>query len=301
MDHLRDMALFVEVAKGKSFTKAGAALGVPNSSLSRRIASLEKAIGLKLLNRTTRRIELTEAGQVYYERCRNIVAEAHAAGEELRELVEQPAGVLKVAMSPDFGMLFAELLFKTFARKYPRIAFDLNLTSRYVDVMSEPVDVAIRMGDVPDARIFARRIAVGTRHLYAAPSYVRERGEPRRPSDLADHDCIVFKPDNADVTWTLSRGSKRHVVQPHGRFTANNMGMAHRLAVLGMGIASIADEHAAAELDAGHLKRVLPAWSPPALPIYAVTSSTLVPTRVRLFIEFLVQNIRPPPRSRRLT
>lgn len=147
MDHLNDMALFVEVVKARGFRGAAQALGMPNSTLSRRIGALEKAIGLRLLHRTTRKIELTEAGLIYFERCKRIVDEARLAHEQLGELLAQPSGVLRASLPVDFAVTYLAPLIAEFASLYPGITFDFDLTPRQVDLVSEPFDVAIRMGE----------------------------------------------------------------------------------------------------------------------------------------------------------
>lgn len=146
MDYLRDMSLFVEIARAKSFRRAAEALGMPSSTLSRRIHLLERAIGLRLLHRTTRRIELTEAGQIYFERSRRIVDEARLAHEALGEMIEKPGGVLRVSLPVDFGAVFLAPYLAEFCRRYPAINFEFDLTPRRVDLVAEPFDVAIRMG-----------------------------------------------------------------------------------------------------------------------------------------------------------
>ena len=156
MEYLNDMALFVEVVKAKGFRGAGEVLGIPNSTISRRIAALEKSIGLRLLHRTTRKVELTEAGQLYYERCRRIVDEARIAHEQLGEMLAQPSGVLRASLPVDFAMIYMAPLMVEFARRYPGITFDLDLTPRRVDLVTEPFDVAIRMGESANSNLIAR-------------------------------------------------------------------------------------------------------------------------------------------------
>ena len=143
---LSDMALFVEVAKAMSFRGAAAAIGVPNSTLSRRISALENAIGLRLLHRTTRRIELTEAGRIYFERCKRIVDEARLAHEQLGDMLAQPSGVLRASLPVGFATVFLAPLVAEFAGRYPAITFEFDLSPRRADLVAEPVDVAIRMG-----------------------------------------------------------------------------------------------------------------------------------------------------------
>lgn len=145
--HLDDMALFVEVVKARSFRGAAEVLGMPNSTVSRRIGMLEKALGLRLLHRTTRRIELTEAGQVYFERSKRIVEEARLAHLELGEMLAQPTGVLRASLPVDFAVTYLAPLIAEFSQLYPGISFDIDLTPRRIDLVSERFDIAIRMGE----------------------------------------------------------------------------------------------------------------------------------------------------------
>src|SRR5215469_11790327 len=185
------MALFVEVVKAKGFRSAADATGMPNSTLSRRISLLEKAIGLRLLHRTTRKIELTEAGQLYFERCKRIVDEARLAHEELSGMLAQPSGVLRVSLPVDFAVTYLAPVVVAFAELYPRISFDFDLTSRRIDLVSEPFDVAIRIGESENSQLIARTLASLTPHLYASPGYLERAGEPAKPADLARHECLT--------------------------------------------------------------------------------------------------------------
>lgn len=289
MDHLNDMGLFVEVVKAKSFRRAAEAIGVPNSTLSRRISALEKAIGLRLLHRTTRKIELTEAGQLYFERSKRIVDEARLAHEQLGEMVAQPSGVLRVSLPVDFATIYLTPLVAEFARRYPGISFEFDLTPRRVDLVSEPFDVAIRMGELADSGLIARQLALLPRYLYASPRYLKLAGEPKEPDDLARHECLCMP---RAATWTLDDGTKKVEVTVGGRFTLNSVGMIRRLATLDLGIAVLAEEIVADDLADGRLRRVLPQWQATPIAVYAITETRLLPAKTQRFIEFLQDRLR---------
>jgi DNA-binding transcriptional LysR family regulator len=209
---LSDMALFVEVVKAMSFRGAAMAIGVPNSTLSRRISALEKAIGLRLLHRTTRRIELTEAGRIYFERCKRIVDEARLAHEQLGDMLAQPSGVLRASLPVGFANAFLAPLIAEFASRYPAITFEFDLSPRRADLITEPVDVAIRMGESPNSNLISRQITQLPRHLYAAPRYIEGAGELSHPRDLAAHDCLRLRSGQTDI-WTLLH-SRESVAAP---------------------------------------------------------------------------------------
>ncbi len=289
MELLNDMALFVEVVKARSFRRAAEMIGMPNSTLSRRISGLEKAIGLRLLHRTTRRIELTEAGRLYFERCKRIVDEARLAHEQLGEMLDQPSGVLRASLPVDFANIYLAPLIAEFARRYPGISFEFDLTPRRVDLVTEPFDVAIRMGESPDSNLIARTLARLPRHLYASPRYLELSGEPSRPADLAQHECLLLRAQ-AD-TWTLHRAAETVEVAVGGRFRLNSIGMIRRLATLDLGIAMLAEEIVAEDLAEGRLRRVLPQWHGTPIPVYAITETRLLPAKTQRFIEFLHERL----------
>lgn len=286
MKLLNDMALFVEVVKAMSFRRAAEAIGMPNSSLSRRITALEKAIGLRLLHRTTRKIELTEAGQLYYERSKRIVEEARLAHEQLGEMLAQPSGVLRASLPVDFANIFLAPLIAEFARNYPGISFEFDLTPRRVDLVAEPFDVAIRMGEPPSSNLIARQLGRLPQSLYASPRYIELSGEPSQPADLARHECLRFYAAKAN-TWILRREAEKMEIEVGGRFRINSIGMIQRLANHGLGIAVLPDEIAANDLANGRLVRVLPQWDIAPVSVYAITETRLLPAKTQRFIEFL--------------
>jgi DNA-binding transcriptional LysR family regulator len=288
MELLNDMALFVEVVKAKGFRRAGEALGMPNSTLSRRISALEKAIGLRLLHRTTRKIELTEAGQVYFERCKRIVDEARLAHEQLGDMLAQPSGVLRASLQVDFAVTYLAPLIAEFAGLYPGIRFDFDLTARRVDLVSEPFDVAIRMGESESSQLIARTLASLTPCLYASPGYLERAGEPGVPADLERHECLGILRAGS---WNLHDGQQSATVPVGGRFTLNSVGMLRRLATLDMGVILVPREVVADDVAGGKLRRILPAWHGVAVPVYALTETRLLPAKTQRFIEFLRERL----------
>lgn len=288
-DYLRDMALFVEVVKARGFRRASDVLGIPNSTLSRRISELEKSIGLRLLHRTTRKIELTEAGQVYFERCKRIVDEARLAHEQLGHMLAQPSGVLRVSLPVDFAITYLAPVIAEFAQQYPGITFDFDLAPRRVDLVSEPYDVAIRMGGSENSQLISRLLVTLTPYLYASPGYLARAGEPGKPEELAQHECINILRGGE---WELHSGKQVTTVPVSGRFSLNSVGMLRRLAVLDMGIILLPQEIVAEELISGKLKRILPDWQGTPQPVYAMTETRLMPAKTQRFIEFLREHLQ---------
>lgn len=291
MELLNDMALFVAVVKTMSFRGAAQATQVPSSTLSRRISKLEQAIGLRLLHRTTRKIELTEAGQLYYERCRRIVEEARLAHEQLTEILEQPSGLLRISLPVDFGTMFLAPLLAEFAELYPQIRFDLDLSPRNVDLVSEPFDIAIRIGQLPDSQLIARPLATFTSQLYASPRYLEQAGVPQQPEDLAQHHCIDF-PNSG--TWTLHQANQTLTVKVSGRFRANSVGMMRRLALVDQGILLLPETVVSKDVANGLLLPLLPDWYSTPTTAYALTETRLLPAKTQRFLEFLQARLGKP-------
>lgn len=291
MERLDDIALFVEVIKAHSFRRAAEAMKMPSSSLSRRISALEKAIGLRLIHRTTRKLELTEAGQVYFERCKRIVEEARLAHVQLVEMVEIPGGLIRASLPVDFSTVFLAPLIAQFAHKYPGISFELDLSPRRADLVSEPLDLAIRMGEQPDSGLIARQIGSFPRYLFASPRYLALSGEPTHPVDLKQHECIRLAAGPENSVWTLHKTEETIDVRIGGRFSVNSIGMIRRLSALDMGISIQTPGIVSEELADGRLQRVLPQWEAAPLPVYALTETRLLPAKTKRFIEFLSEGL----------
>ncbi|AOO56443.1 LysR family transcriptional regulator [Raoultella ornithinolytica] len=290
MELLNHMSYFVEVVKARSFRGAAEALGMPNSTLSRKINELEKFIGLRLLHRTTRKIELTEAGQIYYERSRRIIDEARLAHEQLGSLLAQPQGMLRVSLPADFAVVILAPIIKAFSDCYPGISFDFDLTPRNVDLVSEPYDLAVRMGSLPDSGLIARKLGSLTRSLYASPDYLVMNGTPGNPDELTDHECIGMRQDKPGH-WNLQREGNRISLRVSGRFQMNSIGMMRRFASMGAGIAILPDKIVREDVADNKLIRVLPDWKGDVVTIYALTETRLLPAKTQVFIEFMRERL----------
>jgi DNA-binding transcriptional LysR family regulator len=288
---LHDMTLFVEVARTASFSRASRNLGVPGATLSRRIAAMEREFGVRLFNRTTRRVELTEAGRRYFERCGHLVDEARLAQEALRDTAEQPSGHVRVSMPVDLGVFVIGPLLPEFARQFPGISFDLDLSPRHADLVGEHVDVAIRLGTVLDDALVARRIGSVDQALFAAPHYLALHGRPAQPADLVEHECIFVRNPKRQALWRLQRDAESADVAVRGRFMVNNLGLMRLLAERGMGIAALAPALVRDAVAQAKLVQVLPEWAVPRLPIQAVMSSRLQPASVRALLDFLAARL----------
>lgn len=300
---LDDMALFVAVARTGSFTQAAQSLEMPKSTLSARISRLEQRMGLPLLKRSTRKVELTEAGRLYFNRADALVSEAGLLHEQLGHLLREPQGLLRLSVPVDFAHEFIAPYLGEFCERFPLIQLSFDVTPRKVNLISERFDVAIRAGKQPDSGLVQRLLVMFSGGLYAAPAYVARHGEPLEPADLARHQCLRFPPDFDDV-WELRHAhemaaprqtadgdSASRSIRVNGRIASNSLGLNLRLALHGFGIAALPDALAAPYAAQGRLQALLPGWQTRAVPVYAFTANKLLPARAQAFIDFLKEKL----------
>lgn len=286
MTGLQDMALFVEVARAGSFSRACAVLGIPNATLSRRIAALERSLQVRLFNRSTRRVELTEIGRRYLERCAHLVDEARAVHEQLHTETKTISGDLRISLPVDFAVSYVGPVLTDFAHLYPDIRFHLDLSHQHADLVTKNIDIAIRIGNLPDSTLVARRIGDIKLGLFASPIYAQARGLPERPAALPEYEVIDGYPA---AYWKFS--GYDHTFIFHSRFNTNNVGMMRTLAERGMGIALLPLRLAQESVDSHRLVRVLASHEIQPLPIHALMSSRKQTASVRTFIEFLITRL----------
>lgn len=288
---LQDMVFFVEVARVLNFTRASQASGIPIATLSRRVALLEKRVGVRLFQRTTRRLVLTEPGKRYLERCERIVQDAAAAQEVLKEAAERLTGHLRVSMPVEFGLSLVAPLIDEFSRLYPEITFEADLTPRPANFADENIDLSIRLGEIGDSALIVRRLGNAARLFYASPAYLAKYGEPAHPRDLGRHACILQSYMEQPGIWRVVSGRRSVDVNVHGRFSTNNVSMTLKFAEQGHGIAALSPPNVRQSFDSGAIRQILADWSLPPMPVHAVLTSRLVPARVRAFLDFLASRL----------
>lgn len=285
-----DLMIFARVAELGSFSRAAERIGLPKSTVSRRISLLEENLGERLMIRTTRRLQLTEFGLALLEHARQVVSEIEAVAALAEYRQARPSGRLRVSMPSDFANLLLIDMLAAFVALHPAITLELDLSPRRVDLLGEKFDIAIRMGDLPDdALLAARKIAVFATGLYAAPAYLAERGDPPAPDALAQHEALrLFGRTGEAQPWMLLRGEERVELDPPGRTVANSPELLIRLALAGAGIAAVPEYFAARWVRGGELRRVLPDWCLPAIDAWAVfPGRRLMPAKTRAFLEML--------------
>lgn len=237
MDTLSGMRLFARVVETGGFSAAGRQVGLNASSVSRQVGQLEDALGTRLLNRSTRKIGLTEAGRVYYERASRIVADVEEANAAVSELSEAPRGTLRLNVPVVFGRRYIAPYMREFLDTYPELRVELNVTDHYVDLIEEGADLAIRIGGPTQSSYIVRRLATIDRVLCGSPEYFARCGRPRRPEDLGRHNCIVYRDRPGEVVWELIGGDGTYAVPVSGNFASNNAGAIAAAMESGIGIA----------------------------------------------------------------
>ena len=290
MDDLNDLLIFAEVVRTGSITKAGQTLGMPKATVSRRLSTLENRLGARLLDKTTRRLELTEVGDAYFERCLPLLEEIEDLRDFASQLTARPRGRLRITAPPDTAPHWLAAPIASFCALYPEVTLEVDLSARYVDLVAERVDVAIRAGHLHDSTLIARKYVDLTRGLYAGPGYLARAGTPAEPADLAQHQFVLLQSSRKLYTQeTLLRGRQRVDVEMRGSIRANAMGMMCALALADAGIVPLPDDQAARHVEAGRLTRVLPDWHLPTHPIHLVMPSRrFVPRKTQAFVEHLL-------------
>jgi LysR family transcriptional regulator, transcriptional activator for dmlA len=288
-----EMQFFSLLVRSGSLSAAARELQVTTPAVSKRLALLEQHLGVRLLRRTTRRMALTEEGEAYLADARRILAEIEALEGRLRGLTEQPAGLLRVNATLGFGRMHIAPLISGFAREYPGVQVQLQLSASPPPLTQDSFDVCVRFGEPPDARVIARLLAPNRRLLCASPGYLARRGTPKTPADLARHDTIAIRQgDEAYGVWRLRSGKRTETVKVHGPLSSNDGEIAVQWALAGHGIVLRAEWDVARYLKSGRLREVLPNWQTPPADIYAVYPVQVQgAARVKAFVEYLAQHL----------
>lgn len=297
MDRLAALQSFAKVVESGSFARAAERLSLSTSAVSRQVADLEAHLDVRLLNRTTRRLSLTEAGQSFYERCVQLLADLEEAEASVRPVTLEPKGTLRITCGVTFGERYLAPALAEFAALHPGVTFDLDLSDRAVDLVEEGFDLAIRIGAIGPQTLVSRRLGTTALVCCAAPAYLAERGTPRAPQDLAQHDCLAYTLASVPQTWTFTApGGEKQVAQVTLRHRANSGRMLAAMAVAGMGIVLEPDFILAPDMCAGRLVRVLPDFEPPRSPVAAVYPSRRhLSAKVRSLVDFLAARYAAKP------
>ncbi|PHM37226.1 LysR family transcriptional regulator [Xenorhabdus innexi] len=293
---MREMAIFAKVVETGSFSETARQLAATPSAISRSVTRLEKALGIRLLQRTTRKLRLSEGGQQVYENCLSMINSAQAVMSISGNFNHEPQGMVRVSVPKAVGRFVIHPHIPAFLTRYPKVDISLRLDDRYVDLIDDEVDLAIRITDQPPPGLMGRRLLKIWHMLCATPEYLAEHGIPQHPHDLKTHSCIYLGEEPGDSRWKFSQGSKIATVNIQGRYAANHTGVRLDAALKNIGISSLPYFTARHALQQGRLVQVLPDWSFKAnytgelWILYPPTRH--LPAKLSVFIEFLAECLR---------
>lgn len=289
-----DLLLYARIADAGSFSRAAAALGLPKSTVSRRLAAFEATLGERLLTRTTRRLVLTEFGEALLEHAHRLAEEMDAAVQLAERRKAVPQGRLRVTMPPDLAVLMLVPMLARFGAEYPAVRVELDLSAHQVDLVAGGFDLAVRMGPLAeDASLVARRLGSFAPGLYASPDYLARRGTPQTPEQLAGHDALLLAPQaGRPLPMGLQNGLQQWQGLWASRFGANSVELLVRMALAGAGLVAVDERFVRPHLAAGTLLPVLPAWTLPPVTAWAVLPGRrLMPAKTRAFVEALIRTL----------
>jgi len=290
-DSLPALAAFIRVARLGSFTAAAGALAVSPSAVSQTIRHLEDRLGVRLLQRTTRRVGLTEAGAALLARVEPALAEIHAAADDVRQQRDQPVGTLRLTSSHSAVVIALRPILTDFMRAYPSICVDLVTDERFIDLIAEGFDAGLRLGEALQQDMVAIPVTGPMRMVVAAsPDYLARNGTPQTPQELHRHACLQYRfgPLGSVYRWEFARGGRPFTVDTHAALIANDKSMLHQAALAGLGLIYEFPQHVADALASGALVTVLQDWTPPFSGFYLYyPSRALMPPKLRVFVDFL--------------
>ena len=293
MDRIEDFQAFVAIVDKGSLTAAAKQLGRSLQSISRSLATLEGDHGVELIARTTRRSAATEAGLAFYRRLGAALSEIEAAKLETSNRTSEPAGLLRITSSTVFAPLYVVPAVCAFLESHPKVDIELDMSDGYVDLISQGFDLAIRIGELPDSSLKARRLADLRRVVFAAPDYFAKHGRPKVPGDLAGHQCLVRTSARDSDAWPFLVGGRLKTVKVAGRFRSSGALAVNEAAVHGLGIATAPLWQVRPLVDRGVVELILTRFEPPLLPVHAVWPATrLLPAKTQLFLDYLAARLK---------
>jgi len=291
---LNEIAVFNRVVLAGSFTAAAKTLGMPKSTVSRKVSDLEERLNARLLQRTTRKLSLTDAGRTYFDYSVRIVNEVEAAERAVGSLQDRPRGLLRITVGLNSQWIGGILT--DFMKRNPEVQVEVLSTGRSVDLIEERFDLAIRAGVLPDSSLVARKLGNAKWFLAATPGYLKKRRRPRVPADLKDHDCLLFGSGSTIVNLRLDRDEESTEVPVSARLLVSDFDLLYAAAVDGLGIGVLPAFRCVEDLRAHRLERVLRDWALPETPVHVVYPTVRhVSAKVKSFVDHLQQHMTPPP------
>lgn len=297
MARLEDMETFIRVVEAGSISGAAERMGIAKSAVSRRLSDLESRLGVQLFRRTTRRLDLTDSGRGFYERCQRILSDVDEAEEAVSQAHGTLRGRLRVAVPLSFGLLHMGPAICDFMRDHPELEVDLDMNDRQVDLIAEGFDLALRIADLEDSSLIARQLALINTVVCASPDYLARQGSPQTPEQLAEHDCLVYSNNPEPTLWRYRdpQGEAKSV-RVQARLLASNGDFLHQAAVAGQGIGLQPTFIVHKSIEEGRLVQILTDYSWPSVNAYAVYPQTRhLSRRVRVFVDFLTERFSGTP------
>jgi DNA-binding transcriptional LysR family regulator len=294
------LAIFAKVVEVRSFAAAAAELKLSKATVSKAVSRIEARLRTRLINRTSRRLALTDAGRQLADRAAHILAEGEAAEDAALAQATLPRGLVRLAVPMSFGVLRVAPLLPEFLAAYPEVSIDLHLSDAMVDLIAEGFDAAIRIAVLPDSSLVARRLCEMQRYLVGSPAYLNEHGRPNHPLRLGEHRCISYGYSTTTETWRFTKDGKSATVRPSGPLRVNNGDAMMPALIAGVGLGILPEFILRDALAAGRLERLLPDWSLAAGAVYWITPpGGPRPKRVEVLADFLVEKLARPTKPRR--
>ena len=288
MADLNDIAVFVKVAQFMSFSRAARALGMPVSTVSRKVASLENQLGVTLMQRTTRRLSLTAQGRAYYNQCSEPLSNLFDAESALTQTQKKPEGLLRISVPVIMGQKPFYEFISALLKKYPRVHVDLFITNLFVDLVADNIDVAIRFGELRDSTIIAKRIGRSVRYLVASPDYLKGRTAPAKPEDLTNHQCVLLTGRNNEADWHLVNDRKSVKLHVSGPVSSRDFQSVSAFTYRGHGIGLLPSNYCEEEIRRRNLVRILPEWSSPEIFVHVIyPTRRFIPSKLQVFLDEL--------------
>ena len=296
MDRLMSMRVFSAVAKNRSFSVAAKKLSISKAMVSKHIKSLENSLSVRLFNRTTRKLNLTDAGSSYYEKVNIILSEIDETESAISQLNSEPKGKLKVMAQPSFGAFHLSRALSLYLKKYTEVTVNLELSHRIPDLVEENIDLAFHVGELNDSMYVSRRIASARRVICASPEYIKKNGMPKKPEDLLNHNCLIYMPRNDMGKWEFLDKGKRKKIKVTGDIQCNSGDALRVASIQSRGITQLPTYMVGLDIQAGRLQALLEDFEPEKQPIYAIYNHRkYISAKIKTFIDFIYDLYQPEP------
>ena len=295
MDKVMGMRVFSAVATNRSFSDAAKKLSISKAMVSKHVQNLENSLGVRLFNRTTRKLNLTDVGSTYYAKVNSILADIDETESLISQINSEPKGKLKIVAQPSFGAFHLSRALSLYLKKYNDVTAHIELSQRIPDLVEEGIDLAFHVGALNDSMYISRRIASARRVICASPEYIEENGMPKKPEDLSNHNCLIYMPHDDIGKWEFYEKGRRKKIKVSGDIQCNS-GDALRIAsIQGCGIAQLPTYMIGLDIQAGRLRALLEDFEPEKQPIYAIYNHRNVSAKIKTFIDFIYDLYQPEP------